>query len=414
LIGGSLRLSRGVFGPRFVDALTELDYRSELRGVREDALRFSVTVLSAMTFVALAFQLYGSHLDWSHPMSRWLGANALVAIFFFVSVRSPWRGSAFIAPLFALICGLDVAVVAPLILASHGYVAVLLKYGYFGPVLLAFVPFLLLRMPFAEGMAINALVLCSYSLVIWLVPGIPVGHRLMHTNNLVLAAIAAGAGGWLLDSLQRENFARRREFEALLLNVLPASIAARLKNGESPIADTATEVSVVFADLVGFTPFAQTRTPGEVVQLLDHIFRRLDELAQQHGLEKIKTIGDAYLAVAGVPGARADHADAAARFALAVLDEVEQIGNERGTRLSLRIGMDCGPVVAGVIGWHKFSYDVWGDTVNTASRMESHGEAGRVQLTERAAKLLSGHGLEARGEIEVKGKGPMRTWWLTR
>jgi len=308
---------------------------------------------------------------------------------------------------------LDVAVVAPLILASHGWGQVLLKYGYFGPVLLAFLPFLLLRMPFAEGMAINAVVLSSYVVVLWLVPGLPVGHRLMHMNNVVLSGIAAGAGGWMLDSLQRDNYARRREVESLLLNILPATIAGRLKKGESPIADAATEVSVVFADLVGFTPFAKARTPAEVVQLLDRVFSRFDELAKLHGLEKIKTIGDAYLAVSGLPDAREDHADAAARFALAILDEVVQIGASHGTALSLRVGIDCGPVVAGVIGRHKFSYDVWGDTVNTASRMESHGEPGRIQLTERAASQLSPNfRVERRGDIEVKGKGRMQTLWL--
>ena len=382
--------------------------------VRQRALRYSVIVVSSMTVVAMAFQLFGSHLNWSHPMTGWLGANLLLATTFLVLTRSPSITPPVLVPIFALVCGLDVAVVAPLILASHGWGQVLLKYGYFGPVLLTFLPFLLLRMPFAEGMAVNGVVLSSYVVVLWLVPGLPVGHRLMHMNNVLLSSIAAGAGGWLLDSLQRDNHARRREVESLLLNILPATIAARLKRGESPIADAASQVSVVFADLVGFTQFAQARTPGEVVQLLDRIFCCFDELARQQDLEKIKTIGDSYLAVAGLPDAREDHADAAARFALAIVDEVVRIGASHGVALSLRVGIDCGPVVAGVIGRHKFSYDVWGDTVNTASRMESHSEPGRIQLTERLVGQLSpGFRVERRGDIDVKGKGRMQTWWLT-
>jgi class 3 adenylate cyclase len=208
--------------------------------------------------------------------------------------------------------------------------------------------------------------------------------------------------------------AEHERAEKLLLNVLPAAIAERLKRDATTIADLAEEVTVVFADLVGFTPLAASRSPADIVRLLDDIFTAFDGCAADLNIEKIKTVGDAYVAVAGLPLARADHAPAAARFALCLLEVIRQYNAQHGMALRLRIGIDSGPVVAGVIGKHKFTYDLWGDTVNAAARMESHGEPGRIQLGERAAKLLDREfTLEARGEIDVKGKGPMRTWWLT-
>jgi len=208
--------------------------------------------------------------------------------------------------------------------------------------------------------------------------------------------------------------AEHERAEKLLLNVLPAAIAERLKRDSATIADAAEAVTVVFADLVGFTPMAAARTPTEIVRLLDEIFTAFDGCAADCGVEKIKTVGDAYVAVAGLPLALADHAGAAARFALGMGEAIARYNAEHGMALKLRIGIDSGPVVAGVIGKHKFTYDLWGDTVNSAARMESHGEPDRIQVGERAARLLEPDFLlEARGEIEVKGKGRMKTWWLT-
>jgi class 3 adenylate cyclase len=208
--------------------------------------------------------------------------------------------------------------------------------------------------------------------------------------------------------------AEHERAEKLLLNVLPAAIAERLKREAVTIADAAEEVTVVFADLVGFTPLAAARSPADLVRLLDDIFTAFDGCAAQFGIEKIKTVGDAYVAVAGLPIARADHAGAAARFALALLDAIAKYNADHGMALKLRIGIESGPVVAGVIGTHKFSYDLWGDTVNAAARMESHSEPDRIQVAQNAARLLErDFVLDARGEIEVKGKGGMKTWWLT-
>jgi guanylate cyclase len=215
------------------------------------------------------------------------------------------------------------------------------------------------------------------------------------------------------DQAQRELAAEQERSEALLRNVLPEPIAGRLKAGEGLIADRFDEVTVLFADLVGFTAMSASLPPAQVVVLLDRIFTTFDAIADAEGLEKIKTIGDAYMLVGGAPDPRADHAAAVARVALAMLDAVAADPTAQVAGMSIRIGIDTGPAVAGVIGQRKFSYDVWGDTVNTASRMESHGVPGRIHLSARAAAALGeGFDVQPRGVIEVKGKGPMQTFFL--
>ena len=231
---------------------------------------------------------------------------------------------------------------------------------------------------------------------------------------------------WGLLVCYQLEMARRREFaaheeveheraraEGLLLNILPAAIAARLKASRERIAEHAEDVTVLFADIVGFTPMSAGKSPGELVALLDRVFTEFDALAQAHGLEKIKTIGDAYMAVAGLPQAQPDHAVRAARMAVDMLVRVRALAQQTGEDLQLRVGLNSGPVVAGVIGRSKFSYDLWGDTVNTASRMESTGLAGAVHCAPATAALLQGlFPLRARGAIEVKGKGMMETYLL--
>ncbi|MFL6452098.1 MAG: adenylate/guanylate cyclase domain-containing protein [Bryobacteraceae bacterium] len=206
---------------------------------------------------------------------------------------------------------------------------------------------------------------------------------------------------------------KNEESERLLLNILPASIADRLKRGDRIIADACSATSILFADIVGFTDLSSRMPASEVVELLSDLISEFDRLAEKHGVQKIKTIGDAYMAVAGLPDARPDHADAAIRLAMDMLDAVARRKTRDGRSLQLRIGINSGPVVAGVIGTHKFAYDIWGDAVNTASRMESHGEPGRVQVTEATYDLLKDeYAFESRGAIFVKGKGLMSTYLL--
>ena len=217
------------------------------------------------------------------------------------------------------------------------------------------------------------------------------------------------------DRAERAAERERDRSESLLLNILPAPIAARLKDGPATIADSFASVTVLFADLVGFTTLSTRISTHELILLLNEVFSEFDALAEKHGLEKIKTIGDAYMVVGGVPSARADHADAIAAMALDMRDVIARRPLTAGERLGVRIGIHSGPVVAGVIGTRKFSYDLWGDTVNTASRMESHGEPGRIQVSDATRALLSDEfAVEARGAIAIKGKGEMTTWFLER
>jgi class 3 adenylate cyclase len=201
--------------------------------------------------------------------------------------------------------------------------------------------------------------------------------------------------------------------EELLLNILPPSIARRLKLKGGTIADGFAGVSVLFADIVGFTRLSSRLPPERIVEVLNDLFCRFDDLAGRLGLEKIKTIGDCYMVAGGLPEPRADHAEAVAEMALAMLGIVTEMAARTGEALSIRIGIHSGPVVAGVIGKRKFIYDLWGDTVNIASRMESHGIPGAIQLTDASRRLLDGkYRLALRGTIEVKGKGAMETWLL--
>jgi adenylate cyclase len=195
--------------------------------------------------------------------------------------------------------------------------------------------------------------------------------------------------------------------ERLLLNVLPEPIAARLKAGEATIANHHDNASVLFADVAGFTPLSQAMAPAALVEMLNDVFTRFDALVDAHGLEKIKTIGDSYMVAAGVPEARSDHATVLCDLALEML-ALTRDRTFRGHRLTFRIGIHSGPVVAGVIGRRKFIYDLWGDTVNTAARMESFGLPGAVQVTDATRALVDGlFDVEPRGPIEVKGKGVM-------
>ncbi|OBH49074.1 adenylate cyclase [Mycobacterium mantenii] len=202
--------------------------------------------------------------------------------------------------------------------------------------------------------------------------------------------------------------------EALLANMLPGSIAERLKSAErNVIADKYDEASVLFADIVGFTERASSTAPADLVRFLDRLYTAFDELVDKHGLEKIKVSGDSYMVVSGVPRARPDHAFALADFALDMSNVAAALSDPHGHAVPLRIGMACGPVVAGVVGSRRFFYDVWGDAVNVASRMESTDSVGRIQVPEAMYQRLKHEFvLQERGRIEIKGKGVMRTWYL--
>ena len=208
------------------------------------------------------------------------------------------------------------------------------------------------------------------------------------------------------------RLAAEARVDELLTNAIPRSIAARLRRGERRIAETYSATSIVFSDIVGFTPWAQRTSPDRVVAMLDDLFTRLDDIAARHGLEKIKTIGDSYMAVAGAPEPRADHAVAAIEFARAMIDVVAETRAAFDADLQVRIGIASGPVVGGVIGQQRLLFDLWGDTVNLASRMETSGIPGRIHVSESTRDLLVGWCDFERRDVDVKGLGRMTTYFV--
>lgn len=245
----------------------------------------------------------------------------------------------------------------------------------------------------------------------------PVPADLPEGLHLAFLGMNIGAVS-LLGFLLMASFAQQREdaqrrADALLLNILPHRVADLLKARHQRIAEQIEATTILFADVVDFTPMSARLQPAEVVDLLDEVFTGFDDLADRYGLEKIKTIGDCYMVAAGVPVPRDDHAHAAADMALAMCEMVDRLQRDDGSSLQLRIGINSGPVVAGVIGRKRFIYDLWGDVVNTASRMESHGAPGRIQITASTHALLAdAFECVPRGRVEVKGKGEVEAWFL--
>ena len=311
--------------------------------------------------------------------------------------------------------------------ALHALLAMaLIGWGFGGQYYLLLDAVIIFAYPFARRLQIGMLVVTAalfaggYYYTLESVPPFDVPSVPLAVLNVLNIAAAFGliAGGVALpiavagraeDALEAEH----ARSERLLTNVLPVPIAARLKDHEEVIADGVDGASVLFADIVDFTVLSAQRTPDEVVAMLNGVFTRLDALVDEYGLEKIKTIGDAYMVASGIPTPREDHAQVLARFALAARDELAEHNLTADVPVELRIGINSGPVVAGVIGRRRFLYDLWGDTVNTASRMESHGIPGQIQITEATRAMLDGEfTCTERGVIDVKGKGPTRTWLL--
>ena len=238
--------------------------------------------------------------------------------------------------------------------------------------------------------------------------------RWFSTTMVALNVIVAGAVVITLLAVfaqQRQDAQDRAE--TLLLNILPRSIADTLKAKQQTIADSFTSASILFADVADFTPLAERIPPVRVVEMLDQLFGHFDALAEQYGVEKIKTIGDCYMAAAGIPTPRPDHARTLGLLGLDMLEAVRQHGAVGSLGFELRIGINSGPVVAGIIGRKRFLYDLWGDAVNTAGRMQTEGIPGRIQITRATYELLKEEFVcEPRGTVTIKGKGEMETWYL--
>ena len=251
-----------------------------------------------------------------------------------------------------------------------------------------------------------------------LVVGIPIQLReqlnTFNTTGVLFCALSMGGIGYVTIKNAEANFVREYErSEMLLRNILPASIARQLKSSPENIAESYAQVTIMFVDIVGFTALSETLAPKDLVRLLDDIFSELDELTEKYKLEKIKTIGDSYMVVAGVPEPRPDHAEAIAAMSLEIRERFSKLRNLGQQILDLRVGIHSGPVVAGVIGKKKFSYDIWGDSVNVAARMEAQGIPGEIQVSAHFRELLVDKFLfERRGLVNIKGKGEVLTYLL--
>jgi class 3 adenylate cyclase len=285
-----------------------------------------------------------------------------------------------------------------------------LELRWVGLVLVVLAADTLLRLTFPALLALSATLLAAWPVTLALSGSLRADMAFGGTVALIQTYVIGLLAAYTIERYARRAFLHEREAtserersERLLLNVLPAPIAERLKTSVGPIADHA-EATILFADIAGFTAMSAAMPAGELVEMLNGVFTDFDQLARELGVEKIKTIGDAYMAVAGLPEPAPDHVERIAELALAM---------QSRSALPIRIGIDTGEVVAGVIGESKFIYDLWGDAVTTASRMESHGLPGAIQVTERVRdRLADDYRLVERGEIDVKGRGPMRTWLL--
>jgi adenylate cyclase len=297
--------------------------------------------------------------------------------------------------------------------------AVPADYSRTGTLLILMFLFAFARIRFTWAIATAPLLVAGYA-GFQAIEDAPLDQVLYNDFFLISFIVIGVSTSYTLERLRRLEFIRRRELSAerqlsddLLHNILPEEIATRLRENPASIADSEADASILFADIVGFTPFSSSLPPAEVVRLLDMLFNRFDDHCEERGIEKIKTIGDAYMAVAGIPRPNPDHASSIVELAFAMQRAAAEVSPHWPAPIALRIGIASGPVVAGVIGHKKFAYDLWGDTVNTASRMESQGRPNRIQVSESTYHLLRDQ--YAFGDphtTEIKGKGPMTTYFL--
>jgi adenylate cyclase len=400
-----------------------LDDPDAERAFLDDYYRRSINQMRIAIVLAIVITAaFGFRDAWITPTVTarlWFVRYAIMCPFFLAALlfsftRYARRFMQICISLGMLVCGLGV--IAMLVIApapgNNLYYAGLLLIPLFPPTI---------RVRFIYSTAASWTIIAAYEIAAIRLTETSLPYLINNNFFLVTSAAIGMITSYMLELFARKNFIQqiqlekeRDRSERLLLNILPASIAHRLKEKHETIADGFAEATVLFADIAGFTLLAASRSPREVVDLLNDIFSEFDHLAEKHGVEKIKTIGDAYMAVAGLPVHSPDHATAIVELALDMQDAVSRRSAAGHGLISLRIGINTGPVVAGVIGMKKFIYDVWGDTVNTASRMESNGIEGGIQVTEETyEKLKHVYRLEERGTLKIKGKGEMRTYMLT-
>ncbi|MEA2611886.1 MAG: adenylate cyclase [Chloroflexota bacterium] len=401
---------------RFADARLERDFQAEMAATNAPQARVGALVASALWAISALIIPVAVTIDRGVVG---LICGAMVVVNLAAVIASRWATTLDRQQVLGLaLNGLAGLAVLVLIDSSGTFE----RYAAPALLLIAIFAFVVIRLRFVFALLAAGTYLVGFFVV---VASRPAGGTALDIF-LVSAAIVVGLGAtYLIERGARDVFAQRRLIEEqaallaeahatserLLLNILPAPVADRLKRGETTIADAYPDATVLFADLVDFTPLAAALGPAETVRLLDRLFSAYDRLAEQHGLEKIKSIGDAYMVVGGVPDVGDDHPQRVVAMGLDMLDAVARVSTEVGRPLAIRVGVHTGPVVAGVIGTRKFIYDLWGDTVNVASRLESHGVAGSVQMSEATWSRLDGAvDARPRGPVELKGRGTVRAY----
>jgi class 3 adenylate cyclase len=412
--------SRDPLTLRFSDPRLERDFQSEMAAANGAQARVGALVAAGLWLVAGLIIPVAIEIDRGVV---WLISGGLIVANLASVVASRWATTLDRQQALGLVLnGLAGLAVLALIEAAGNTD----RYAAPALLLIAIFAFVVIRLRFVFALVAAGTYLVGFIVV---VQGRPAGGTALDIF-LVSAAILVGLGAtYLLERGARDVFTQRRLIEAqaaqlaeahatserLLLNVLPGSVAERLKSGETRIADDYEDATVLFADLVGFTPLAARLGPSETVAMLDRLFSAFDQLVDRYALEKIKTIGDSYMVVGGVPVISGDHPQRVVAMGLDMLEAVAELSREMGRPLDLRIGVHTGPLVAGVIGTRKFIYDLWGDTVNVASRLESHGVVGSVQMSE-ATWLRVRETVDAmpRGLVELKGRGTVEAFVVER
>jgi class 3 adenylate cyclase len=402
---------------RFADSKLERRYRDDRLGFRLNAIRVSAIAGAAIWLLFTLLNSFTirdpSQLLFYVRVTGFVGLVALCAATFTVK-PGRWIEPIGFATL-AVNIGLLTLVLVFMLPMSLPYYPPSEVY----PVL-AVVSFVLCGVSFVEGVVLAAGTICLFFFsvtVLWPEPALLIVYHFTWVLSII---VFAGVGSYMLDRTQHTAWLQEMDLQhaegqvrTLLHNVLPPSIAARKLAGEAPIVDNFIEASLLFADVVDFTSLSARLDSTQVVAMLGDLFSRFDSIIAQHGLEKIKTIGDCYMAAGGIPQPLPGHLNRLAQAALQMLVETNNTRAPDGSQIAIRIGMHAGPVTAGVIGEAKFIFDVWGDTVNTASRMESHGAAGRIQVTDTVrAALADNYDFAGPHIIDVKGKGPTRVWFL--
>jgi class 3 adenylate cyclase len=405
------------FLPCFIDTKLERRYRDDRLGFRLAALRVSCLAGIAIYLSFLSLDLLTIH-DPSVPLFcvRIIGAVALISFLVatFALTSGRWiepAGFAVIAIQIPLVTTL-LAVTSPASVPYYQPTEVFMAIGVSC--------FILCGVSFIEGAILALCTICTFFITVIVLQPEPILILTFHFAWLFTVIVIVAIGSFMLDRtqhtawLQELNLLHAEEqIRALLHNILPPSIANRKLAGESPIADRFDDVSLLFADVVDFTALSFRLDSTQVVRMLGDLFSRFDRIILSNGLEKIKTIGDCYMAAAGIPQPLPGHLKKLAHAALEMLEQTKKTRAPDGSEIQIRIGIHSGPVTAGVIGEAKFIFDVWGDTVNTASRMESHGAAGRIQVSETVHTALAGQfDFAGPNIVDVKGMGPTPVWFL--